>query len=204
MFFFLLLKCCLISWFVFTSCEKFISSLKKILKEHFAKNQKQPHEVFCEKGVLKNFVNFTGKHFCWKLLHRCFPVNFAKYFLKHLFCRTSMNVCFSMLGICSNVSRVPFTYFKLNVHPLKGSFIQNLRKIFRKTTVSYPLILAPTFHTREYVNVVNERPQMQIQIRLNIQIKIANHECLYFPFCFYWFILFYWLLFQSIPLRKIP
>ena len=24
--------------------------------------QKQPQEVFCKKGVLKNFANFTGKH----------------------------------------------------------------------------------------------------------------------------------------------
>ena len=26
--------------------------------------QKQPPEVFCEKGILKNFENFTGKHLC--------------------------------------------------------------------------------------------------------------------------------------------
>ena len=29
--------------------------------------QKQPPEVFCKKGVLKNFANFTGKHLCWSL-----------------------------------------------------------------------------------------------------------------------------------------
>ena len=29
--------------------------------------QKQPPEVFFEKGVLKNFANFTGKHLCWSL-----------------------------------------------------------------------------------------------------------------------------------------
>ena len=27
--------------------------------------QKQPPEVFCKKSVLKNFVNFIGKHLCW-------------------------------------------------------------------------------------------------------------------------------------------
>ena len=27
--------------------------------------QKQPPEVFCKKGVLKNFANFTEKHLCW-------------------------------------------------------------------------------------------------------------------------------------------
>ena len=25
-------------------------------------------ELFCEKGVLKNFAKFTGKHLCWSLL----------------------------------------------------------------------------------------------------------------------------------------
>ena len=30
--------------------------------EYKSKNQKQPLEVFCKKGVLKNFGKFTGKH----------------------------------------------------------------------------------------------------------------------------------------------
>ena len=29
--------------------------------------QKQPPEVFCEKGVLRNFAKFTGKHLCKRL-----------------------------------------------------------------------------------------------------------------------------------------
>ena len=54
-------------------------------------------EVFCKKGVLRNFAKFTGKHLCQglffnivaglrpatllkkRLWHRCFPVNFAKF-----------------------------------------------------------------------------------------------------------------------------
>ena len=54
-------------------------------------------EVFCKKGVFKNFVKVTGKHLCWsfflnkisglqsttllkkRLHHKCFPVNFAKF-----------------------------------------------------------------------------------------------------------------------------
>ena len=24
--------------------------------------------MFCKKGILKNFANFTGKHLCWRLL----------------------------------------------------------------------------------------------------------------------------------------
>ena len=29
--------------------------------------QKQPPEVFCKKGVRKNFANFSGKNLCWSL-----------------------------------------------------------------------------------------------------------------------------------------
>ena len=48
-------------------------------------------EVFCKKGVLKNFAKFTGKHLCQSLffnkvagpeawtLAQVFPVNFAKF-----------------------------------------------------------------------------------------------------------------------------
>ena len=62
-----------------------------------------PPEVFCKKGVLRNFVKFTGKHLCQSLLfnkaaglkpetllktglwHRCFPVNFSKFLRTHFF-----------------------------------------------------------------------------------------------------------------------
>ena len=54
-------------------------------------------EVFCKKGVLRNFTNITGKHLCQSLFfnkvsglrpdtllkkrlwHRCFSVNFGKF-----------------------------------------------------------------------------------------------------------------------------
>ena len=50
-------------------------------------------EVFCEKGVLKNFTKFTGKHLCQSLFfnkvkklllkrrlwQRCFLMNFMKF-----------------------------------------------------------------------------------------------------------------------------
>ena len=60
-------------------------------------NRSSRQEVFCKKGVLRNFAKFTGKHLCQSLLfnnvagltpatflkkrlwHRCFPVNFAKF-----------------------------------------------------------------------------------------------------------------------------
>ena len=54
-------------------------------------------EVFCKKGVLRNFIKFTGKHLCLRsatllkkrLWHRYFLVNFMKFlrtpfFTKHL------------------------------------------------------------------------------------------------------------------------
>ena len=44
--------------------------------------QKQPSEVFCQKGVFKIFPIFTGKHLCnfikKRLEHRCFSVNIVK------------------------------------------------------------------------------------------------------------------------------
>ena len=64
-------------------------------------------KVFCKKGVLRNFVKFTGKHLCQshffnkvallkkRLRHRCFPVNFAKFlrtpFLQNTFGRLLLN-----------------------------------------------------------------------------------------------------------------
>ena len=55
-------------------------------------------EVFCEKGILKIFIIFTGKHLCWSLLqacnfikkrfqHRYFPVNIAKFLRAPIFRR---------------------------------------------------------------------------------------------------------------------
>ena len=59
--------------------------------------QKQPPEVFCKNGVLRNFSKFTGKHPCQSLFlnkvagltpahlskkrlwHRCFPVTVDKF-----------------------------------------------------------------------------------------------------------------------------
>ena len=43
------------------------------IKEHLLYNhsscfhQKRPPDVFCKKGVLRNFTKFTGKHLCQSL-----------------------------------------------------------------------------------------------------------------------------------------
>ena len=59
-------------------------------------------EVFCKKGVLRNFAKFAGKHLCPRLGHRCLPVNFAKFlgapfFTEHL--RWLLLPCFASLNI---------------------------------------------------------------------------------------------------------
>ena len=71
-------------------------------------------EVFCKKGVFRNFAKFTGKHLCQSLFfnkvagwpatflkkrfwHRCFPVNFAKFLKTHHFYRTPPGGCFCVI-----------------------------------------------------------------------------------------------------------
>ena len=77
------------------------STLQAVLSEQIETNRvlsrSSCSEVFCKKGVLRNFAKFTGKHLCQSLFfnkvaglrpaillkerlwHRCFPVNFAKF-----------------------------------------------------------------------------------------------------------------------------
>ena len=72
--------------------------------------QKQPPEVFCKKGVLKKFTNFTRKQLYWSLFsmkvqawlynffkkrlqHRCFLLKLTK-FLKTLIIN---NICERLL-----------------------------------------------------------------------------------------------------------
>ena len=74
--------------------------------------QKQPPEVFCKKGVLKNFAKFTGKSTCARVSflikltyrpaillkkkhwHRCFPVNFVKVLRSSFLNNTPPGDCF--------------------------------------------------------------------------------------------------------------
>ena len=73
--------------------------LGRVRNKHWPKvTYRSSHpEVFCKKGVLRNFAKFTGKHLCQSLFlnkvvglrratllrkrlwHRCFPKNFAKF-----------------------------------------------------------------------------------------------------------------------------
>ena len=74
---------------------KIIKGAKNIWKKSIIRSSRL--EVFCKKGVLRNFEKFTGKHLCQSLFfnkvacyrpatllkkrfwNRCFPVNFAKF-----------------------------------------------------------------------------------------------------------------------------
>ena len=55
-------------------------------------------EVFCKKGILKNFINFIGKDLCWSL----FLIKLQGW---HLFWRTSANNCF-----CTALTPITLTY----------------------------------------------------------------------------------------------
>ena len=74
-------------------------------------------EVFCEQNVIKNFAKLTGKYmwrslflmkfqvktcnfFKKKLRHRCFPVNFANFFMKASL-QNTVNGCLLLLKIQS-------------------------------------------------------------------------------------------------------
>ena len=79
----------------------------KLFYFHVTNYRSSRPEVFCRKGLLRNFATFTGKHLCQSLFfnkvaglrpatlskkrlwHRCFPVNVAKFlrtpfFTEHL------------------------------------------------------------------------------------------------------------------------
>ena len=84
--------------------------------------QKQPPGAFYKKGVLKNFVQFTGKHLCQSLFfnkEKCFSVNLAK-FLRTPFLRTTSGRPF--LTRISDIHKIYITPFLANdpiLYPLK-------------------------------------------------------------------------------------
>ena len=84
-----------ISLALFLQCPHFHQSRFHILicnktaAEACVQFQKQPSEVFCKIGVLKNFANFTGKHLCWSLLLiKLFSCEFFELFKSIFFYRT--------------------------------------------------------------------------------------------------------------------
>ena len=76
-----------------TSKTKFFRNEKYWIEAAEYRNSRP--EVFCKKGVLRNFTKFTGNHLCQSLFfnkvagpglwHKCFPVNFVKFLRTSLF-----------------------------------------------------------------------------------------------------------------------
>ena len=84
-------------------------------------------QTFLKIGVLKNFANLTGKHFCWSLFlitlqtniwnrlqYRCFPVKFAKSLRAPLFyILTLVGLLPDLIYTCSMFFKGLF-FFKLH------------------------------------------------------------------------------------------
>ena len=77
-------------------------------------------EVFCEKGVLKNFAKFPGKHMCHSLFfnkvagllwRRCFPVNFAKSLRTPFFHRIPLVAASSVVSITNVISIILYSKY---------------------------------------------------------------------------------------------
>ena len=106
------------------------------MKLRDAKLKSSCAEVFYKKGVLRNFVPFTGKHLCQRpfliklqawpaillkkgLWHRCFLVNVTK-FLRTPFLQNSSGGCFCKLQInkknFSHILRHAFCLRFLRIH----------------------------------------------------------------------------------------
>ena len=125
-------------------CEHLLAeNLQEFLLSSFV--QKQPQEVSCKRGVLKNFVNFTGKHFCLSLfLIKLQACNFVKKRLQHSsfpvqldkFLKTSL-----LKSICERLFLFVVSLQAYNFH------YRNLDKLqtFVKNNYLYPYFLCTSF-----------------------------------------------------------
>ena len=104
-------------------------------------------EVFCKKGVLRNFAKFTGKHLCQSLFfnkvaglrsttllkkglwHKCFPVNFVKF----LSTRT-----WKKRFLPPKIDKLTFAYVQTH-NSFESSHRQNQDKYFTGIKYSYAL-----------------------------------------------------------------
>ena len=115
--------------------------LQELLSSH--------REVFCKKGVLRNFAKFTRKHRCQSLFfnkvagpslhlylkktqHRCFPVNFAYFLRKSFFNRTppvAASVLWKIVQDCK-----PSSWPIPNLNDFSRSFCGNFFKVLEDET----------------------------------------------------------------------
>ena len=75
----------------------FFGGVKRDYRHKMGQCQKQSPEVFCKKGVLRNFAKFTAKHLCQSLffnkvagLAHVFSCEFCEIFKETFFHRTSL------------------------------------------------------------------------------------------------------------------
>ena len=91
-------------------------------------------DVFCKKGVLRNFTKFTGKHLCQSLFfhkvaglgpatllkkrlwHRCFPVSFVKFLRTPL---VATSECSGKIKCLIDVIKVISKYFPDFLSPVQ-------------------------------------------------------------------------------------
>ena len=99
----------------------YITNISITNNDYISNTQKQPLEVFYQKGVLKKFTKFTRKHLClrptallkMRLWHRCFPATLLQNTSKRLLLNTKI--------LCS------FRISLQEVFSKKGAFLWVLR-----------------------------------------------------------------------------
>ena len=110
---------------------------KKCLVDLTLREKSSRSEVFSKKVVLRNFVKFTGKHLCQflflnkvvgmrpatllkkRLWHRCFPVNFDRFFKIPVWRKTSGRLLL-------NLQWLQWIQLFSPPHPLFGNFFDYL------------------------------------------------------------------------------
>ena len=96
--------------------------------------KKQSLEVFCKKGVLRNFAKFTGKHLCQSLFFnkvaglRYLPVNFVK-FLRTPFLRNTWRLpLIRSKFLNARKKHLCSSLFLIKLRPWRPAFL--LKKLF--------------------------------------------------------------------------
>ena len=132
-------------------------------------------EVFCEKGVLRNFAKFTGKHLCQSLFlnkvvglrpaallkkrlwHKCFPANFAKYLRTPLLPKNHSRLLVERITVISNI----FTKFwsTCAASPLLSRAIHNE---FKLTLSFYLKVHLSTFENQSISSYSHENKMSKI------------------------------------------
>ena len=125
--------------------------------------KKQPPWCSMKKDVLRNFAKLTGKHLCQslffnkvaatllkkRLLHRCFPANFAKFrrtrFLQNTSGRLFYQLNYHMVKNSSLPSRIHFFFFLF-------SDLYSYHSDFMRIIISVTIILR--FHRASISNKI--------------------------------------------------